>query len=509
MRIVIVEDEAPIREGLENILKKLDPSYEIAGKAADGREGLEVIRREKPDVIIMDIRMPEMDGLTMLKKLREEGIASKALVLSAYSDFSYARRAMELGVSNYLLKPVKIRELRKALKQMEEAVQEKNHQGTLLSLESMARSALTGILEKSEETTAALEKKYDIKITDPMYVFIIWLGRFYEERKDIVLRILGEVDGHMQGFHSIVTAFPERTQCTMVLYHMEEDRDWEAYFNSAVVPMLLSNTDNKAVCVWDKCGSFYELEESRKRIRRLLDWSLALGNEKIISGRRITDISLYPLKYPPELSLRLKQSVIKGEEKEFKACFAEFLNYCRDQVHKPKDIKEACITFLWTALNTAREYITFEENELEIPELLEAIMNAYTWDDVDVTMKSLFDAIMEKRISEKQEMSPLVARARRMIEEYYSRGITLDEVARKLAVSPEYLSRQFKKETGAAFTEEVRKVKVEKVKTLLLGTSQNLTQIAAMTGFSDPKYMSKVFKEEVGVLPAEYRQMNS
>ena len=141
MRIVIVEDEAPIREGMEGILKKLNPSYELAGKAADGIEGLEVIRRVKPDLIIMDIRMPDMDGLTMLKKLREEGVASKALILSAYSDFSYAKQAMELGVSTYLLKPVKIQELKKVLKQMEEEVQEKNHQGTLLSLESMTRSA--------------------------------------------------------------------------------------------------------------------------------------------------------------------------------------------------------------------------------------------------------------------------------------------------------------------------------------------------------------------------------
>ena len=79
----------------------------LAGKACDGLEGLEVIRREKPDVVIMDIRMPDMDGLTMLEKLREEGVTSKAVILSAYSDFSYAKRAMELGVSNYLLKPVK------------------------------------------------------------------------------------------------------------------------------------------------------------------------------------------------------------------------------------------------------------------------------------------------------------------------------------------------------------------------------------------------------------------
>lgn len=87
----------PIREGMEKILKKLSPSYVLAGKACDGLEGLEVIRREKPDVVIMDIRMPDMDGLTMLEKLREEGVTSKAVILSAYSDFSYAKRAMELG----------------------------------------------------------------------------------------------------------------------------------------------------------------------------------------------------------------------------------------------------------------------------------------------------------------------------------------------------------------------------------------------------------------------------
>ena len=508
MRIVIVEDEAPIREGMEKILKKLSSSYVLAGKACDGLEGLEVIRREKPDVVIMDIRMPDMDGLTMLEKLREEGVTSKAVILSAYSDFSYAKRAMELGVSNYLLKPVKIQELRKVLQQMEEEVREENSQETLLSLENIARSALTGILEKTEETTAALEKKYGVSATEPTALFIVWLDGHYEERKDIVLRILQEVAEHAADFRSIVTAFAERTQCTMVLYHMDTAQDWEEYFDSSVVPMILSNTENKALCVWEECQGFYELEEGRKRIRQLLDWSLALGNEKLISQKRIDGISVSPLKYLPEMSLRLKQAVIKKDEKEFAACYVEFLNYCRAQTHRPKDIKEACITFLWTILNTAREYISFEENELEVQALLEAVMGAFTWEDIENIMRSLYKKIMLGGNEETGERSPLIQRAEHMIEEYYSQGITMEEVARKLGVSPEYLSRQFKKETGISFTEEIRNVKVEKVKTLLLGTNQNLTQIAAMTGFSDPKYMSKVFKDVVGVLPAEYRQMN-
>ena len=99
-------------------------------------------------------------------------------------------------------------------------------------------------------------------------------------------------------------------------------------------------------------------------------------------------------------------------------------------------------------------------------------------------------------------------KGKRRIEESDGRQSTLEEAERQLSVSPEYLSRQYKKETGLSFSEDLRRLKVEKVKTLLIGTTLNLTKIAAMTGFSNPKYMSRVFKEEVGVLPAEYRKMS-
>lgn len=92
--------------------------------------------------------------------------------------------------------------------------------------------------------------------TEPTALFIVWLDGHYEERKDIVLRILQEVAEHAAGFRSIVTAFAERTQCTMVLYHMDAAQDWEEYFDSSVVPMILSNTENKALCVWEECRAF-------------------------------------------------------------------------------------------------------------------------------------------------------------------------------------------------------------------------------------------------------------
>ena len=119
MKIIIVEDEAAIREGMEGILKKLSPSYEGIGKAENGREGLSLIRSLRPDVILLDIRMPDMDGLSMLGELREEGIDCQALILTAYSDFGYAKQALELGVQSYLLKPVRVGELKRAMETAE------------------------------------------------------------------------------------------------------------------------------------------------------------------------------------------------------------------------------------------------------------------------------------------------------------------------------------------------------------------------------------------------------
>ena len=93
-----------------------------------------------------------------------------------------------------------------------------------------------------------------------------------------------------------------------------------------------------------------------------------------------------------------------------------------------------------------------------------------------------------------------------MIHEFYGDGITLDEIAHKLGITPEYLSTQFRKETGDTFSNYIRDFRIKKSKELLLGTQLKLHQISAQIGYSDPKYFSQVFKKAVGQLPADYRK---
>ena len=114
-----------------------------------------------------------------------------------------------------------------------------------------------------------------------------------------------------------------------------------------------------------------------------------------------------------------------------------------------------------------------------------------------------FEAFEEE---EDAGLSPLVRKAVQIVRKYYDQGITLEEVAGRLFISEEYLSSQFKKETGAGFAETIRRYRIERIKGLLVGTRLKIKQIAELTGYADSKYMSRVFKEETGMLPTEFRK---
>ncbi len=119
-RVVLVDDEHLIVEGLSKVVKWESLGCQVVGTASDGREGLALIRQEKPDMLLTDIRMPNMDGLTMLAALQSEFPQMQVTVLTAYRDFDYAQRAINLGVCRYLLKPSKMNELEEAIRTMKE-----------------------------------------------------------------------------------------------------------------------------------------------------------------------------------------------------------------------------------------------------------------------------------------------------------------------------------------------------------------------------------------------------
>ena len=120
MRIVVIEDEYRIRQGLCQLIPKLSPDFELAGSAENGYDGMYLIKEQLPDVAVCDVAMKVMDGLSMIRQLRDLDISCTYLILSGYSEFEYAREAIHLGVAGYLLKPVIPGELKEALLKIEE-----------------------------------------------------------------------------------------------------------------------------------------------------------------------------------------------------------------------------------------------------------------------------------------------------------------------------------------------------------------------------------------------------
>lgn len=128
MRIVIVEDEMAIREGLANMINQIT-SHVVVAKCQNGKEGMDAILRMEPDCVITDIRMSQMSGLEMLTKLHEQGAMPKSIIISGYSEFEYAREGIRLGIEEYLLKPISIDALKKALEKIESELTDKMLRG--------------------------------------------------------------------------------------------------------------------------------------------------------------------------------------------------------------------------------------------------------------------------------------------------------------------------------------------------------------------------------------------
>lgn len=124
MRIIIVEDEERSRKGLVSLIRLVSSSYNVIAQAYDGKRGYELIRKLHPDLVFTDIYMPVMDGLELIKAIREEHIDTRFIIVSAYEKFEYARTAMVYGVQDYILKPIIFEDIQTALDRVNSSIEE-------------------------------------------------------------------------------------------------------------------------------------------------------------------------------------------------------------------------------------------------------------------------------------------------------------------------------------------------------------------------------------------------
>jgi two-component system response regulator YesN len=215
-----------------------------------------------------------------------------------------------------------------------------------------------------------------------------------------------------------------------------------------------------------------------------------------------------PLAYPIEIEGRARSALCALDLAGYRAGIAEFMDYLRrDAVYSPKDIKNSFVRFFWSLLNIAREVEYERYAEIPQQEILERISFAVSRSELESAGDALL-RLFPQEVAAAGDEDAIVRRAKNLIRESYSQGISLGEVAQKIKVTPEYLSAQFHRATGETFSSFIRDFRVRKAKELLIGTSLKLYEVGERVGYRDSKYFCRVFKEATGLSPSEYRRAN-
>lgn len=510
MKVVIVEDEIRIREGLCKLIRRMFPELEIAGAVENGQEGLLCIEQKNPDIVITDIKMPVMGGLEMLSLIQDKGLRPKVIVLTAYSEFSYAQQAVKLGVNDYLIKPVVVQEFAQTMRRIQTlCIREQTRMPeTMGSLENVVVGLLYGNVVLDERMNAYLHQRFGIGRDTALIELVLYLGECFEEERGRVKREIQRQMQQMPHIRYCMVDMEYDRAILVLLYDYRSGLEFERWYQNNILLQKRDNRNRQVSYGMTEVAGLENIREGYQKLFPYMDWSMVLGDDVLISCPKIHKIQTSICVYPVELENQMKTAVCMGEREKIRKITEQFHQYFADgKVYLPREIKESYVRFLWTLINIAKEVGSIDYRDLEQQNLLDRIMGAKTRTEIWRVCEKLIGEI--GTVSEKTEVLSLpVKKTQSMIQEFYADGITLGEIADKLNMSQEYLGNQFHKEVGENFSTYIRNYRLGKAKELLIGTQLKQYEIAEKVGYTDAKYFARVFREFVGMSPAEYRKVN-
>jgi two-component system response regulator YesN len=538
-KVFLVEDEIVVREGIRNSIPWEKTSYTLAGEAPDGEMALSIIRDIKPDILITDIRMPFMDGLTLARIVKKTLPWIKIIILSGHDEFEYARKAISIGVEEYLLKPVSSRDMIAALDKIAARIDEEKEK--LLSIENLKKEAQShadilrerwlldfvhGRIPAGEIIEQARELGLDL------------IARSYIAAVIAVLPPAEKPGGEHAGFLSVkaIVASITGNYVNALLFPADENRyvmlikehppgpdaAGEKKAEESVVESVYSiaqgikheverNTEYKiAVGIGPVVERLGELSRSFYNAGAIIARQAALGLARITDERSLSvegnfdQTGLLNIEVDP-LVERLKyasgkdvDSIIKGYadllgEKSGENQMLEYYLLGDIIVGVSKIVEELG--------GDIQQIIPFSLQQNAIREIINSREIFYE------KIRALLCAVIEFRESRAGgRYQSVVLKAKAYIERNYGdQDISLHTVASHVGISPNHLSTVFSQETGENFIECLTRVRIERAKCLLKNTGMKNADIACETGFNDPHYFSFIFKKNTGQSPREYR----
>ncbi len=529
-KLIIVDDEEEVRRGIIETIKWDKFGFEIVGEAENGREALELIEENTPDVIITDISMPLMDGLQLAAAVQDEYPTVKIVILTGFDDFKFAQQAIKYGVIDYILKPILPKEIselmQKLKKQIDSEIEEKNDKEKLkqhyyesmpVLKENFLMSLVSGRQGKDEAERKISD--FDLRIKGSCFAAAalsidsgssqdMWDDSDTELMKFAVFNIAQEIldkrgNGEVFFFDNapVIIAGVESTDKSAafrkVFSLLEEIRQSvEKYLKFTVVIGLGSIYD-----------SVERIAHSFESAVTALEYRLVLGGNKVIFADDLEPEITDTIVFDENKERRLISSIKFGEKKDVFEAVALLFH----DVGKKASIKGFQLYFLEILAAISKLARVFQ---IDVTEILPHGSGFYadisrfeTTDEmkewIETLCSKLMDIISAKRVNTIQTM---LEKAKDFIDENFDdHELSLQKLADVLFISPSYLSLIFKNEAGETFLKYLIRVRLEAAKELLNAPDVKITEVAERVGYPDISYFSYFFKKNFGVSPREYR----
>ncbi|WP_068616882.1 response regulator [Paenibacillus tuaregi] len=528
LKALLVDDEAPILKNLTKVLPWEDMDYEIVGMAKNGLEALRMVSEHQPDLILSDIRMPVMDGISLIKELRSQGNLCEVLLLTGYQEFEYARAAIQYNVKDYICKPIDYAELESTVRRIGEEIREKRRK--LLKEQQIDQVVHWANENFLLHTLLGQEADKGKLILDEESLL---------ERKDFAVLVV-DIEGYAH--QSITWSIHERKAWNLHIKEMLRETfvsmlkeqtvlqiregEWCIVFSSAgsgeitkdqlypgflALQSLIEKKDSMQLrmCLEHGPVALNEMSTVYQRMQQAL--ILNSSNDWFVSADKTTakDEAAPQGDIPSQWKWieQIGTGLRNGDSQALQQMIGELKHYVGH-------LNENAIGRAEKLLHYLLIHLVREMRELH---MLPADQEEAVWQQMQQSLSlkellSLLVSLIERSresVSSKKTSEQLMLAAQDYIQHKLGKDFGIEDIAEYLGISCSYFCLLFKNHFGETFVEYLTKQRMEMAKCLLRSSDKSIAQIGIGVGYQERRYFTKVFQKYIGMTPSEYRLKES
>lgn len=499
LKVMIVDDEQLILKGMKTIIQKKSGQYVVAGTALGGEEALRIAEKCRPDLVITDICMPDVNGLELIEKLKSVLPEAKFVVLSGYGEFSYAQEALRLGVTDYLLKPVNGKKIYELLEKITAEFEASKIQ-EVRENERKQREDLYQLLYLKKKSAAEAIRN----CLEPGNYYTVVIITYQEDMRDEVKqRAALIVEEYFQKkYKGIFTTEDGETAVVVQAKTVSEIHLINRILKEAAAPC------NIRIFFSDSSPDLNTIEQLFWQAKQCQEMAFYRNEgEEIVQwkGECIRPLTI-DLIDNEEIQI-IGKGLKEGQGSDVKQRYRLLLEEYEKMMIRPCDVVRFIHgTFRLILNQLTAEGIMSPVIDEELDEKISRINLCRRKEALVCEISDILDIITKIcRENTNNSTSKIIQEAKKYIQNHYQEDITLTALASQVFISPKYLSDLFKKETGDNYTSYLVSVRMEHAKRLLGQLNYKIYEIAEMVGYQNPKHFIKAFKKEVGMTPGEYR----